>query len=303
MSPSSSPSTPLSSALRSPYASFFDLQKIFHCGCTSDVDIQELKQSQSVDFDEHDESPITEERTIETAKDCFDRISDQLTEIDITKRNITRAKSIAKRSSSDPTITKKMNSSLASTVFRLTTDSKTHIARSRRRLRFPSLKKTDSDSTQSTIGLSDDEDDLSLASTACEDSDDEAAVEEAPPTTVSILRRKVKLGVMDIKSTGATVRFCPTTVFPDPNVPYVRRKIKRLPKELRTSTISPPIQPLLSPIITSPSSSHESDKYSCELRRLRRRAQQNQHHLYITNEIRSPSTDMLLPTESFYVFR
>jgi len=269
---------------------------MFNCGCTS--------QSQSaVDFDEHDESSITEEPTIETAKDYFDRISHQLAEIEITKRNITRATSIAKRSSSDPTMTKKKNSSLASTVFRLTTDSETHIARSRRQLRFPSLQKTDSDSTQSTIGLSDEEDDLSLASTACEDFDDEAAVEEAASAFVSILRRKVKLGVVDIKSTGATVQFYPTTVFPDPNVPYVRRKIKRLPKELRTSTISPLMQPHLSPIITSPSSSHESDKYSCELRRLRRRAQQNQHHLYITNEFRSPSTDILLPTESCYIFR
>jgi len=289
---------------------------MFHCGCTSDVDFEESKQSQSpsqpqsqsivaVDFDEHDESSITEEPIIETAKDYFDRISDQLAEIETTKRNIARATSTPKRSSSDPTMKKKKSSSFASTIFRLTTDGETHIARSRsrRRLRFPSLKKTDSDSTQSTIGLSDDEDDLSLASTVCEDFDDDTAVEETAPAIVSILRRKVKLGAVDIKSTGANIRFCPTTVFPDPNVPYVRRKIKRLPKQLRTSTISPPIQPHLSPIVTSPSSSHESDKYSCELRRLRRRAQQNQHHPYITNDFRSPSNDILLPTESFYVFR
>lgn len=272
---------------------------MFQCGCTSDVhgfpperDQEHLDSESDVDSlveathqPQHNEDDDDEELQIESAKDYMERIAKQLASMEESQRKE------AFRSKTDKPFTVKLDSrqvsdesqSSIATVFRMSTRSTSTINN-----RHQSLKHTDSESTQETVSVSDDE--FSL-----EDEQDQHQ-EEAKPEIVSILRRKEKLGSITAPS-GSAVRFCPTTVFPDPNeVPQKRKKVRRIPKKT-------PVAP-----IEVPCESYESQcKYSDELRRMERRAQQNQYsaagYSYLTHDLRSPSSDILLPTESFYVFR
>lgn len=259
---------------------------MFRCGCTSDVhgfpseryaeeesdsdDIaQELRHQPLHSNDDDSSSDDDEDLHIESAKDYMERISKQLGSMEDSKRKV----SIGSQSN-------------ITTVFRMATSSTGTVNSPTRRDQYPSLKHTDSESTQETEAISDD--DLSLSS----NEDDEAAAQEEEPATpiISILRRKVKLGNLQA-STGSTVTFCPGTVFPDPNeIPQKRKRVKRLPKKGAQLQIVVPRY-------------DDSSSYSeRELRRFERRAQQNQYS-YLTNELRSPSSEILLPSESFYVFR
>jgi len=274
MRQSSSPSTPPSYASRSPYVSFFDLQNMFQCGCTQDVvqfqskkNMQtEESQPQHIGYDdafvEYDDSSsllVDGETTMETAKDYFDRISKQLQTSDRTKRPDAWK---PKRSSSVPTNPAKMNSEGVKTIFRIETSNPRNSLR-------PSIKQSASDSTQITTSMSSDE--ISV--------DSEETNTTTKPTIVSILRRKEKMADVTIQTTGAAVRFCPNTVFPETGK-------KRRPQRTRKPRIQ--IQPY--------------EDYADEVRRIERRAKQNQHP-FITHDLRSPSSDILYQAESFYVFR
>jgi len=134
--------------------------------------------------------------------------------------------------------------------------------------RYPTIKQAASSSTQSTTSLSFDE--LSQ--------DDE-------PVIVGILRRKEKLAAVTIEASGANVRFSPSTVFTESK--GRRRPLRRKPR--------------IRVVVQEPTED--------ELRRLERRSQQNQHNRdlrfspYITHDFRSPSSEALYQSESFYVFR
>lgn len=278
MRQSSSPSTPPSYASRSPYVSFFDLQNMFQCGCASDVvqypsekDVQtEESQPQHFGIDdaflENDDSSslLDEEPTTESAKECFEKISKQLAMHDRTKRQDVWK---PRRSSSVPTkIGELSNTSTESAraIFRIESSGP------RRSVQI-SIKHSASDSTQSTTAMSFDE--LSV------DSEQTEEQTTTKPTIISILRRKEKLAEVTIQATGAGVSFCPNTNFTETGK-------KRRPQRTKKPRIQ--IQ------------SYED--YTDEVRRLERRAKQNQHP-YITYDSRSPSSDILYQTESFYVFR
>lgn len=262
MKHSSSQSTPLSSASRSPYASFFDLQSVFQCGCTSDVEEsrdcemeQEFLGQTPLRQPLHDES---DEMQMESARDYLERISKDLETKPLSKQ-YTRQVSADSESS-------------VKTIFRMPNSAATT------HNQYPSLKHTQSESTQETAAISDDE--LSLCSS---DEEDEYEFPQASLGPVSILRRKVKLG--DIApSSGSAVKFCPTTVFPDPNaIPQKRKKVKRIPKPQQ---LFEPAQP------------------PAELRRLERRAQQNQYtDMYAVHGVQSHRSSFKLPGESIYAFR
>jgi len=221
--------------------------------------------------DEHDS--IRHKIISEKAKDYFDRISKQLAVIEAIRKkdNLTTPKQSNRTSAGSE------KSTGIATVFRMSTSSTMNTTR---QFPFPLLKCTDSESTQSTEALSDDE--LSFSS----EEEEEAAL--IKPVIISILRRKKKLGAVEIAPTGSAVKFCPKTVFPDPS--EVPQKRKRIPRLLKPQDLSPVML------------TYESYESHCELRRLERRAQQRQHP-YITNDFRSPSSDALYPSDSFYTFR
>jgi len=270
---SCSPSTPPSSASRSPCASLFDLQSMFQCGCTSDVAEHDEAQKQVAEpqkpQQESDKLEKEEELIMmESAKEYMDRISTQLKNMEDQKRK--DAWKNPQRSKSAPNENDQAN--IIDTIFRNRSSSVSTSDST-----FPSLKHTDSVSTQSTSGLTDDE--LSTSSTSANDAEEPVAM--AKPVLVSILRRKVKLGVVEIASKGGSVTFSPKTVFPDPNqAPKRRKRVPRINSKMRC----------------------ESYESQVEQRRLVRRTQQNQHP-YISDDLRSPSNDFLQQTESFYVFR
>lgn len=223
-----------------------------------------------------DDSEDDDELHMESAKDYVGRISKALDFVKETERRESlpiKPKNLHKSSSRQASADSQTS---IETVFRMSTTSISTI-----NSRYPSLKHTDSGSTQETVDISDDE--LSLAS------EEEETPEETVLQPVSVLRRKEKLGTITAPRGGA-VTFCPTTVFPDPNeVPKKRRRVKRLrPKQ------KPPELQIFVPAC---------EELPLELRRLERRAQQNQYHPYLSNDHRSLSSDMLLPSESFYVFR
>merc|ERR1712176_870475 len=116
-------------------------------------------------------------------------------------------------------------------VFRVATTSTSTVNSIPRLDQYASLKHTESESTQETAAISDDE--LSIV----EEEEEEATPEETKmPIPVSILRRKVKHGAIQPAS-GSAVTFCPKTVFPDPNeVPQKRKRVKRLPKAGKQSS-------------------------------------------------------------------
>lgn len=278
MRQSSSPSTPPSYASRSPYVSFFDLQNMFQCGCASDIvhfpsekDIQsEESQPQHIGYDdvfvEYDDSSslLDGESNTETAKDYFDRISKELVKIDETKRPENLK---PRRSVSVPTNLGELsetNTEKFKTIFRIENSSPRNSGQ-------PSLKHSASDSTQSTTSMSFDE--LSMDSSQNEESS------TTKPAIVSILRRKEKLAEVTIEATGSAVRFSPNTNFTETGK-------KRRPQRQKKPRIQ--IQ--------------SYDDYTDEVRRMERRAKQNQHP-FITYDSRSPSNDILYQTESFYVFR
>lgn len=260
----SSQSTPLSSASRSPYASFFDLQSVFQCGCTSDV--QESRDCEM----EHEylgQTPLrqplheeSEEIQMESARDYLERISKDLAFVKETETK-TASKQYAREVSAD-------SESSIKTVFRMPNSDATV------NNQYPFLKHTQSECTQETAAISDDE--LSLYS---EDEEDDYEIpQETFLGPVSILRRKVKLGAI-APSSGSAVTFCSTTVFPDPNaIPQKRKKVKRIQKAQ-----------LFVPA--------HSDQLPIELRRLERRAQQNQYR------VQSHRSNFMLPGESIYAFR
>jgi len=135
---------------------------------------------------------------------------------------------------------------------------------------YPSIKHNASESTQSTTSLSFDEDE-----------DEPHHDEPQQPKIVSILRRKDKMAPIRIEASGAGVRFSPSTVFLEAT--GKRKLIRRKPRITQTYTED-------------------------QLRRIERRSQQNQHNAlrfspYLTSDTRSPSSELLYPTESFYVFR
>lgn len=242
------------------------------CGCTSDVEpLSPSEESVSpqhcgyddafVEYDPEDSSIVDENEkstTSEIAKDYLDRISQQLAALDDEKKGRK-----PKRSSSLP-------GRIEKPVFRIEEESSSP----RNNSRYPSIKHTASDSTQSTTSLSFDE--LSL-----ED-------EEPAKPIVGILRRKVKMGDVTIEASGAAVRFSPSTVFTE-------SKGKRKPLRRR----KPRIQ------------IYAQEPYTeDEIRRMERRAQQNQYYNhdmrfspYLTPDLRSPSSEILYQSESFYVFR
>jgi hypothetical protein len=276
---SSSHSIPPSSASRSPYASFFDLESVFRCGCTSDVegfrDTYEESEHECLSQKPlrqalHDEKEDDEtDFHMESARDYVERMSKSLASMEENERDVSFSKHNPKKYSRQVSTDSETS---ITTVFRLSTSSTSTI-----NSRYPSLKHTDSDSTQETVDISDDE--LSL----CSEEDEEEIPQETTSGPVSILRRKEKLGAITAAS-GSAVTFCPTTVFPDPNaIPQKRKKVKRLSKEQKLQIFVPA----------------HGDHLPLELRRLERRAQQNQY----SYDLWSPSSDILLPSESFYVFR
>ena len=142
--------------------------------------------------------------------------------------------------------------------------------------RYPSIKHNSSESTQSTTSLSFDEED--------EPHHDDG--HEQQPKIVSILRRTEKMAPIRIEATGAGVRFSPSTVFPEAT--SKRKPVRRKPR------------------VQAVPVTYTDD----ELRRIERRSQQNQYndnmHIYspyLSHDMRSPSSELLYPTESFYVFR
>jgi hypothetical protein len=104
-----------------------------------------------------------------------------------------------------------------------------------------SLKHTDSDSTQSTQSMSDD-DDISF-DCGCSDESREGIEEEddtVEQQPMSILRRKQKLGIITKTrlSSRHGVRFHPSTKFPDPNeLQYRRKKVPRLTSKQKQELI------------------------------------------------------------------
>jgi len=271
MIPSSS-STALLSASKFSYAYFFDLERVFRCGCSSDV--QDFPTERNLDGEsEHDEAAgemdivsqhndeCREDNRFESARDCMSQISKELASIEVSKRQDTdfnHGKGIGG-------------------VFRMAAESISTINTTQ----FPDLKKTVSESTQITEAVSDDE--LSLASEEDAGADEDPGTKQSQPEIVSILRRKEKLGAIRAASGIPRITFCPTTVFPDPNeTPKKRRRVKRLPRAA-------------GPTITIiPCDKYESHCTNDEPRRLERRTKQNQYH---------PGHDFLHTTDSFYVFR
>lgn len=279
---SSSPSTPLSYASKSPYASFFDLESVFPCGCTSDVEPSdhgaehESLESKPLRQALHDEESYDDEDEfhMESARDYIERVSKQLAVMDKSEQRETweKPKNYSRQLSDD-------SQTSITTVFRMSTSSNSTINTTS----IPSLKHAASESTQETAAISDDESTLSD-----DDDDDDDLREDFATKPVSILRRKEKLGAI-LPSNGQRVTFCSTTVFPDPNeVPKKRKRVRRIkPKQSKKE---------LQVFVPA----HE--ELPQELRRLERRAQQNQY-VYLTSDMRSPSSDILMPSESFYVFR
>lgn len=201
---------------------------------------------------------------MESAKDYVERISKDLASMErkesIEKPKYSRQVSIESESS-------------ITTVFRMSSSSSSTI----NNIRYPSLKHTESQCTQETEDISDDE--LTL-----ESHDDQE--EESISQPVSILRRKEKLGAITAPR-GGSVTFCPSTVFPDPSQKRRRPRRRRKRKEQELQIFVPAT----------------CEEVPLELRRLERRAQQNQYASHLTHDLRSPSSDLLLPSESFYVFR
>lgn len=201
---------------------------------------------------------------MESAKDYVERISKDLASMErkesIEKPKYSRQVSIESESS-------------ITTVFRMSTSSTSTI-----NSRYPSLKHSESQCTQETEDISDDE--LTL-----ESQDDEE--EEIIAQPVSILRRKVKLGAITAPREGS-ITFCPSTVFTESGTKRRRPRRRRKQKQEELQIFVPAT----------------CEEVPLELRRLERRAQQNQYAAsYLTNDLRSPSSDILLPSESFYVFR
>lgn len=311
MRPSPSSSTPLSSVSRSPYASFFNLNiekrfgDVFRCGCTSDVKESQSPESQMESLqkqrEEHkrsrpqhslvvvcnpsEEVVYEEDDETETAKEYFERVSKQMAieeAIDeaLEKANHTKIlHSPCRRSQQHEKQQKTERSGTAGTIFRLV-KAPANGGSSRRSShnRFSSIKHTDSDSTMSTQALSEDEDehDERDMPESAEEQKEEEPEEDGPFVPTSILRRKKKDDGCAIAPTGRSVRFCPKTVFPHPN--QKRKKVRRLPRA---------------------NSYYETER---EHRRLERRAQQRIHPK-LSHELRSPGSDVLITTESFYVFR
>lgn len=247
---------------------------MFQCGCTSDVaEHDEAQKHVSEPHKSQQESNAEDDLIMyESAKEYMDRISTQLNNMEERKR-----KSVSKtpqQPTSAHASPSKNNENdqvkVIDTVFRNPSN------RNNTSDIFPSLKHTESESTQSTIGLSDDE--LSTVSTSESDAEDPSDMPK--PVLVSILRRKEKLGAIEIAPRGVSVTFCPKTVFPDPNQPKKRKRVRRIKSKARFESYESQVEP----------------------RRLQRRAQQRQHP-YITDDFRSPSSDFLQQTESFYVFR
>lgn len=224
---------------------------------------------------------------VESAKDYVTRISKKIVAMEETHRIISKAIEIKEEDIEETSSIVTETSSMA-IVFRMDSSSPT-----KKTSKFPSLKKTSSNTTQETASISDDE------SSQDEDGEIAASSEQAETAIISILRRKEKLGEIARPTTGSAVTFCPTTVFPDPNAkPVKRKRVKRLPKPQKSAVIIEPVE--------IPAENYDN-LYQCEEpRRLQRRAQQNQHnydHLYQSYDLQSPSSDLLMPTESFYVFR
>jgi len=248
------------------------------CGCTSDVEpLSPSEETVShkhcgyddafVEYDNEDSSIVEDENenstTSEIAKDYLDRIAQQLAALDEEKKGRSGWK--PKRSNSLPGRIGELSD--GKPVFRADQAPPSP----RNDSRYPSIKHTSSDSTQSTTSLSFDE-----------LSQDE---EFAEPALVGILRRKAKLADVTIEASGANVRFSPSTVFTESK--GRRRPLRRKPR--------------VRVVVQEPTED--------ELRRLERRSQQNQHNHdfrfspYISHDIRSPSSELLYQSESFYVFR
>eukprot|EP00533_Pseudo-nitzschia_delicatissima_P007305 CAMPEP_0116097804 /NCGR_PEP_ID=MMETSP0327-20121206/10897_1 /TAXON_ID=44447 /ORGANISM="Pseudo-nitzschia delicatissima, Strain B596" /LENGTH=197 /DNA_ID=CAMNT_0003589573 /DNA_START=226 /DNA_END=816 /DNA_ORIENTATION=+ len=125
------------------FASFFDLEKVFQCGCTSDVESEHEKRQALHDEESYDE----DELHMESARDYVERISKTLATMEKNERRevFSKPKKCSRRVSegSQTSIT---------TVFRMSTTSSSTINN-----HFPSLKYTDSESTQETAAISDDE--------------------------------------------------------------------------------------------------------------------------------------------------
>lgn len=271
------PSTPPSSVSRSPYASFFD---IFACGCTSDVTpvLEDPHKKQSIlvhhdasyDVDVHE----GEEFNTESAKEYLERIrKNRLVHTKIQREH--REDSSSPRPNRSTTqIGSKMHFEIATPP----------------RYTGSYLKQSDSDSTQSTQAMSDDSDD--------DDCDSRDGCEAPKP--VSILRRKETLRPAPATSGGA-VRFAACTVFSDPNVPQVRKRVRRLTREERYSLqqANMILQPHLSPILAVATVDQQDDR---DDRRKDRRAQQKQNHR--DQIVRSQSIDLLLSgSDDIYAFR
>ena len=271
MSQSSSQSTLPSSASKSPYASFFDLQSVFQCGCASDVVESRDCPMEQAEHQYLGQVPMRqalhdENEDMESARDCLERISKELDLNENEPQTGDNQKQYAGQESSD-------SDNSIKAVFRMSSSNST---------KYPFLKNTQSESTLETAAISEDEQSLF--------SEDEEVEYEVPQEStivgpVSILRRKVKLGAISASS-GSAVKFCPTTVFPDPNaVPVKRKKVKRIAK---------PQQPGAQLFVSA-----YCDQPPVELRRLERRAQQNQYRL----PSHRSSYSYMLPSESLYDFR
>lgn len=330
------------------------MNNMFRCGCTSDVqgsptavseldcDDQSLIEHERNEDEDEDEALQEQEprRTpqhdskddgnssfsssardekgelqMESAKHYMERISKQVTASNEESKNRNTKKPNAMQACGS-------ESESIAAVFRMSTRSTStiNIINARTTNHYPSLKHTDSESTQSTAAISDDEFSYSLSSEDAEyenDDDDEATSSQTEESSqeqqpISILRRRLKLGAITAP-TGSAVKFCPTTIFPNPNTLQKRKRVKRLPKvqqqsqqEMNDEQRDQQLLEIITVACESYDNSHYYQYSDDELRRLERRAQQRQHgHFrpYTTHEIRSPTSELLFPTESFYVFR
>lgn len=302
------------------------MKNMFRCGCTSDE--QEPQHDSKDDGNSSSSSSAGDEKAnkgedklqMESAKHYMERISKQLIASNeaIKKRN-------ASQEQEQETIAAVFRMSTSSTITvnntNRTTNGTINGTNARTTSHYPSLKHTDSESTQSTAAISEDE--LSYSQSSAEDDEEESSSpqdESQRQKPVSILRRKEKLGAI-AASTGSAVKFCPTMVFPDPNALQKRKRVRRLPKAQQQQQQQYCYQPSqeeekrnqldITTIMSCQSYSYDDHSHHYqysddELRRLKRRAQQRHHghyHPYTTHEMRSPSNDVLFPTESFYVFR
>ena len=245
MRPSYSPSIHPLSVSKLHYVSYFE--QIFNCGSSSlsslssysCSDDQEQEQQQQQDFNNSSKSSSSSssvqvssydadnETTYkdESAKEYLDRIR----KLPINIQNSQESPTTTTASASTPTTANSksvMNKNKPQQphyeMFKVVIPEQQHKPNHR------SLKHTDSDSTQSTQSMSDD-DDMSF----CDESR-EGIEEHVQQPLMSILRRKQKNGIVITRTTRHGVRFLASTKFPDPNeIQYRRKKVPRLTSKQR----------------------------------------------------------------------